>query len=263
MYFLHWQIDLHATRFASRRDKDDVRPDGRQWLQRAEQLTGFALDAQLQRWFERYQFRSVIPNASVALNHWLGGKWPLHLLRHIPTPREVLSMQVRGVRPVTLIVDRERMHQPALTKANGFVFMVHDLEHAYKFFHDPKLNVMQRNLFAALAHACAAGLFFDDLSDAEFAARFDYLISDMNTHPVHGLQYLRAILVERYLHREGGHLTPDARARVAQVLRTIGAYVDARGDVNVAFENIGLGLSRDADALAIERHLASAVFRCD
>lgn len=223
----------------------------------AEQLAGSVLDAQLTRWFERYQFRSVIPNVSIALMHWLRGHWPLQLVQHIPSPHEVLWMQVSGLRPVTLVSEYPRMRQPVLTKANGFVFMVHDLEHAWKFFHDPRLHVMQRNLFAALERALAAGLFSGELHEAEFATRFDYLISDMNTHPVHSLQYLRAILVEHYMRSTTGELTPDAQAQIAQVLRAVGTCADAAGGVDVAFQRIGLGMARDEDARAIEQHLAA------
>ncbi len=38
-----------------------------------------------------------------------------------------------------------------------------------------------------------------------FAQKFDYLISDMNTHAMHSLQYLQAILIDFHLRREGKH----------------------------------------------------------
>lgn len=251
-------MELHGTRFASRRYKDDPRPDGQQWLRDAGPLAGAALDTQLQLWLARYQFRNVIPNVGVALHRWLSGQWPLRLLQHIPSAREVLRMQVQGERPVTLIMDRERMLRPVLTKANGFAFMVHDLEHAYKFFNEPRLSTMQRNLFAALERACAGDIFAEDLLDAEFTVRFDYLISDMNTHPWHSLQYLRAILVERHLRSAAFGLTPEAQARIAWVVRAVGACAHATGDVEVAFERIGFGLAHDDDARVIERHLEIA-----
>jgi len=47
-----------------------------------------------------------------------------------------------------------------------------------------------------------AGLFEPYRGDPVFAGQLDYLISDMNTHPVHGLRYLCAVL-SKAVAREG------------------------------------------------------------
>jgi hypothetical protein len=54
-----------------------------------------------------------------------------------------------------------------------------------------------------LADALHSGCFNDYLRDPVFAAKFDYLSSDMNTHTMHASQFLRAILVEYHARREG------------------------------------------------------------
>ncbi|WP_052808273.1 hypothetical protein [Methyloterricola oryzae] len=201
VYFLLWQIERHGGRFASRRSKRDPRPDAQAWLADIEQAPSQELPHLLGDWFQRYQFQGVIPNVPAALYHWLTGAWPLRLLERIPAPRDVLRMQAAGARPVTVFSEFPRMTQPVLGKADAFAFMIHDLEHAYKLLHEPSLYQGQMAFFACLRD-CLDG-FQPYLEDTAFAAKFDYLISDMNTHPAHSLQYLQAILLDWHLRREG------------------------------------------------------------
>ncbi len=153
-------------------------------------------------YFERYQFFGVIGNVPTALAAWLRMDWPLTLCEHIPTSNEVLKMQVAGTRPVTVISSWPRMLKPVLSKPNAFAFMIHDLEHAWKFFHNPDMYRQQREFFSVLLVAHANGVFDAYLKDTIFSAKFDYLVSDMNTHTMHAAQFLRAILVEFHLRRE-------------------------------------------------------------
>ncbi|MBI3775874.1 MAG: hypothetical protein HY273_10035 [Gammaproteobacteria bacterium] len=254
-YFLHWQIHLHGRRFAARRFKHDARPDPAQWLNELTQVHGAVRDDVLISYFERYQFLGVIPNVNIALAAWLRGLWPLVLCEHVPLPAEVLDLQARGLRPVTLICDAMRARQPVLRKPDAFAFMTHDLEHAYKFFHDSRLHVLQRSLFAVLQVAQQRGVFAPYDHDAEFRTRFDYLISDMNTHPVHSLQYLRAILVEFHLRIEHGGvnevLSLAAQSDVANTLRKLALDTSAQE----VLARLSAGALCAADAQVIERAL--------
>lgn len=202
LYFLHWQIALHGRQFASRRNKNDMRPDAREWLTIMAEVKGVGLREHLLGWLARYQFHGVIDNVPVALLQWLRGAWPLILREAIPTPLEVLRMQARGCRAVTVLTDYPRLCQPVLKKPDAYAFFLHDLEHAYKFFHSPALRAGQCAFFAVLEAAFDRDVFTPYFGDPEFVARFHYLMSDMNTHPEHSRQYLRAILVEYYLRRE-------------------------------------------------------------
>ncbi len=251
-YFLHWQIHVHGRRFAARRSRHDARPDPVQWRHELAQARDVARDALLINYFERYQFLGVIPNVNIALAQWLRGGWPLVLCEHVPLPTEVLDFQARGLRPVTLICDAARARQPVLRKPDAFAFMTHDLEHAYKFFHAPRLHELQRGLFAALQAAQQRGVFAAYACDAEFRARFDYLISDMNTHPVHSLQYLRAILVEFHLRAEQ-ESAADVLSHVAQsdVARTL-ARLDFGVPVHDVLARLSVGALCPTDAQVIE-----------
>lgn len=203
LYFLTWQIARHGPRFASRKRRQDPRPDATVWLLDMAEQDGPMLRATLRRHFERYQFLGVIPAVPAALLAWLRDAWPLTLCERIPAPLEVLHMQVAGSRPVTLIAGWPRMAQPVLAKADGFAFMVHDLEHAWKFFHDERLHSGQRCFFGLMLAAVERGAFEPYRAETRFSRQFDYLVSDMNTHVVHSLRYLVATLIECLLRREG------------------------------------------------------------
>lgn len=232
-YFIFWQIARHGKNFAARKRKSDERPDADDWLALLETAQGEVLRTSLIDGFNRYQFRGIIDNVPVALVHWLQNAWPLILREDIPTPREVLGMQARGVRAVTALAGWPRMMRPVLRKPDAFAFFVHDLEHAWKFFHSPALCAAQRNFFSALERAHDRGIFTPCLDDAEFTGRFHYLMSDMNTHPEHARQYLRAILVELYLRREGKGpaeaLSAAAELDIVTVLRALGGAMAPDG----------------------------------
>jgi len=164
----------------------------------------------------------VIANVPAALCAWLRERWSLRVYEHIPAPEEGLHMLARVARPVTILSNYPRLSRPVLNKANAYAFMVHDLEHAYKYFHDPHLHRNQKDFFMVIERALRDGLFDDYRRDPLFADRFDYLISDMNTHVMHSLQFLRAILVEHHLRREckapKGVLSSPARADIAVLM---------------------------------------------
>ncbi len=218
LYFFHWQIALHGQAFASRKRKRDARPEVGECLAALEVKGREAL---LLDYLERYQFRGVIANVPVALGAWLRGHWPLVLREDIPSPRDILRAQARGVRVVTAITAYPRLLKPVLNKPNAFAFFLHDLEHAYKFFHAPSLYAGQRAFFAALETAVDRDVFAPYFGDPVFVEKFHYLMSDMNTHPEHSRGYLRAILIEYYLRGEGKPLTAPLPKRAQRAIDRI------------------------------------------
>lgn len=214
LYFLHWQMATHGEAFASRKRKSDPRPTA--WTAALETTDGPALRQHLLDYLERYQFRGVTANVPVALSQWLRGAWRLELREDVPSPRDVLRAQARGTRQITAISASPRRFEPVLDKPNAFAFFLHDVEHAYKFFYSPALYNGQRAFFAALEAALERGVFAPYVDDPTFVEKFHYLMSDMNTHPQHGRQYLRAILIELYLRRDGKPITAPLWAAAQQ-----------------------------------------------
>lgn len=221
VYFLIWQIAVHGQQFASRKCKSDLRPDAAKCLAVLETIRGETLREKLLDWLERYQFRGVTGGIPFALVQWLRDAWPLILREDIPSPRNILRWQARGRRAVTVLTAYPRLHKPVLNKPNAFTFFLHDLEHAYKFFYSPVLHAGQCAFFAGLESALDHGelaLYFDD---AGFVDKFEYLMSDMNTHPEHSRQYLRAILIEFYLRREHKTLTEPLTLAAEQAIEAV------------------------------------------
>jgi hypothetical protein len=261
-YFLVWRIAVHGRRFASRRSKSDPRPDPAAWLAELESTDGAALRASLIRWFGNYHFLEIIPNVPAAFFGWLRDGWPLKLLTGIPAPLEVLALQAAGNRPVTVIGSWPRASRPVLAKADGCHFLVHDLEHAWKFFHDPALHAAQRRLFGLLLQAVDAGLFAPYRGDPAFAAQFDYVASDMNTHPVHSLRYLAAVLIECLLRREGKSvkepLSPGGEQEMAEFLAELGRLWEFPEPARSALQCLLKGGFGEGEARLVERGVMGA-----
>ena len=264
-YFLLWQMHEHGSRFAARNHRGSPQPDPRRWREQLLTASGKALDDLLIDYLSQYRFFRIIPSVPIALCQWLEGDWPLTLLTHIPSARQVLGMQVDGFRPVTVISQFPRASRPILTKANGFEFLVHDLEHAWKFCHDPTQYRAQQSFFSCLQKLLFAGFLDSHLLDPEFSAKFDYLISDMNTHPVHGLRYFHAVLVEFLLRREGlgqrEALPETARLEILQLLQRLADlwklnYQQAQALMALAGQEF-----RETDAMILEEYFIQALLR--
>lgn len=238
LYFLQWQVALHGKAFASRKRKPDPRADFSLWQTVLRNAEPAALSPHLITYLSRYQFRGVIPNVTHALVAWLRNKWSLCLCDYIPDSLAVLAMQTRGIRPVTILAEYPRMLQPVLEKPNAFVFMQHDLEHAWQLFHDPLLQQAQVSFAQLLQRAVQHGLFVHYLHDATFTEQFDYLISDMNTHPLHAMYYLHAIITEYYLRREAkashAALSVAARQAVRKLLQQLAQCWELSGAATAA-----------------------------
>lgn len=230
LYFLCWQIARHGRSWAARKSRYDAKPQQGDYLTALESLAPGALREVCLDLLQRYTFRGVRLEAPAALCQWLKGVWPLTFCTDVPSPRAVLAMQARGTRPVTVITEFPAMFAPVHDKADAFHFLIHDLEHAHRFFEDDESHLAQRRLADVLMAELNGARFDPYLGDPLFRAKFDYLIADMNTHVAHALHYLRAILIEFHLRQEGAApdalLSPAAASRIAS---QVGALVKAVG----------------------------------
>lgn len=257
LYFLYWQIHLHGRRFASRKSKKDLKPNPEIWLNDMVRLTGDDLTRLLIDYVERFHFLGIIPNVSRSLLAWLRNEWSLTLTESIPSPLEVLEMQAMGTRPITLIAHYPRMLQPVLKKSNGFEFIVHDLEHAFKFFYDPVQHEAQRKFFSLMQKAWRQNLFISYRSDPIFSEQFDYVISDMNTHVIHSLRFLTSALIESLLRRERKlpheMLSLETESELSQLMQSLSECWGFTGSTKKAMQNLMSGRFSEDDAEAIER----------
>ena len=256
VFFLLWQINQHGARFASRMHRHQSKPEPKTARETLLQSGAPRSDEALAEYLNQVRLFKIPPSIPKALQGWLVGHWPLHLLTRIPSPKEVLSMQTQGLRPVTVIHDFPRALRPILTKRNAFDFLCHDLEHAAKFCSDRTQFQTQVAFFRRLEVLMDAPFFKRLLGDPVFHEKMDYLISDMNTHPIHGLCYLHAILIERVLLEEGKttqeRLSEVGRAKLSTLMVKIASLWEFDDQGTQALLNLASGRFEAADADVLE-----------
>lgn len=139
-----------------------------------------------------YQLKGVGRDSQAGLLGWLEGRYPLDLRFDIPSTEEMLEIQCRGRRYVTLMIEPEQQFQTYGRHAGALEFLLHDLEHAHKFFGEPGLSRGQVSFFRLLKSHLPQLLPLMK-ADPAFRHEMHYLMADMNSHPVHLLKYLKAI----------------------------------------------------------------------
>jgi hypothetical protein len=154
------------------------RAAGARWLQ-AERSPAIAVasPAPAVRLFADRELCRVPRAVPSALCAWADGARPVDLLFRVPTPRELLQLQARGRRCVSLLDD----DVAAAPHEDGLAFAVHDLCHLEKFM-DPAHHTEQVGFFAlldrGLDHPRFAAL--QASLDATWKGDRDHVLADMN-----------------------------------------------------------------------------------
>lgn len=149
-------------------------------------------------------WRSIPLSVARSLMAWETKIYPLVLRKDVPSPDEVLHMQAQGARCITMLTALDEMQNFVEDGRDVLGFIVHDLIHADHFFADPekaqaqtlfcqKLILVQKN--QSIRHML--------VSDGIFRKEFEYLMSDMNSVPLHLLKTLKAVLLGYFKRREG------------------------------------------------------------
>ena len=131
-----------------------------------------------------YKWKKIQARIQWILELWLKQGLPLKVTDEEVTPYQMLEEQSRGWRVVTL--------------KEPLSFVLHDLEHAERFFHNEQSYLGQIGFYRRLQESVENGFWSESLQNPNFEKAFFYLMSDMNTHCVHMLKYLRAILWENF-----------------------------------------------------------------
>ena len=140
----------------------------------------------------QFNFKKVKGKAIDALYAYCNHQWNCQLFTRTLMPLEVLSLQASGIRPLSMIKQLE--FGEIGHKSDCFEFFVHDLEHAYMFFFDEDRFQQQCCFFKRILTSIAEGVWDDLLEDDYFKEKFEYLMSDMNSHIQHYYFYLKAIV---------------------------------------------------------------------
>ncbi len=185
------------------------RAAGARWLQakRSPPLPTGKLAPAVRIFAEREIWRlpRAVPSALCA---WADGARPVDLLFRVPTPRELLRLQARGRRCVSLLDD----DVSAAPHADGLAFAIHDLCHLEKFV-DPAHHTEQVGFFALLDRGLDHPRFAAvqaSLDDAWIDDR-DHVLADMNGSAVFLYLVLKSKLklaLRRRIARDRGRAPP-------------------------------------------------------
>lgn len=167
---------------------------------------------------KKIRFRKIPDTIRTTLLNWLLEKWNIKLLDYNPTSYEMLEFQSKGIRIVTIDFDSALNCQFVFGIRDAFEHFLHDLEHCYNFYNNKELYFDQINFFKYLLN------FYPEIEillnmDFEFKKKWDYLISDMNSHPEHLKQYTIAIFYEFY--KKNLIIESDIRKKFDYMLKEI------------------------------------------
>lgn len=149
-----------------------------------------------------WRFRDVPLSAWNSLLLWRSRPQLLELRFDVPTPIEVLNMQTLGKRCVTIFCDPKQLAIEHDHHRDAFLFTIHDLEHAWKFFSSKDLYQLQVQWACFLQKTFIKGP-WKSYIDERLKSHFNYLISDMNSHPWHSFLTLKNMFLQSFKLKSG------------------------------------------------------------
>ena len=166
-------------------------------------------------------FKNETLRSNLGLVHLYTHPETVLILDYIPTPMQILEMQVAGQRCVTLLRTSNWFGYTFDHKRNLRDFVIHDLEHIWQMFEKKQLTNSQVSFSRQLLELINAGSFDFLVNDKVFSSEFNYIISDMNTHPAHAYATLRSLVMRQ---KNSGKTGPSHKAE--QETNTIMEHFD-------------------------------------
>jgi hypothetical protein len=200
------------------------RSSGVWWMKKASSWGGEKTDF-LSHWLSEFQIKKIPDSVCRTLYFWGQSKYAIELKQSFITPREMLIYQAEGRRVVTLAQSCALAGETVDGFRDALEFLLHDLVHADLFFSCEKKFIEQKNFFSSILKLLERGLLDQEQKvDPQFQQDFNYLISDMNSHPAHLAAMLRASYIKHLLFREGksarGSLSSESLGKLKQDLKT-------------------------------------------
>ena len=217
-----------------------------------QRLTGVQTVSEL---LEYFLLKGVRLDSHLGFWGLVSGRYPLILRTDIPQPLAMLQRQCCGERYVTYLDREEDLEKPIGRFGGSFEFLMHDLEHAHKFFGDAELFRGQVNFFSLLKAILPSLQTW--ISDPLFEKDLNYLMSDMNSHPVHLFKYMKAIVLTAEL-RQGHEDHTKLDAFWMDVLNKWQAPADIR---DAALRINRPGLETGADQILVHDFFKGATFQ--
>lgn len=144
---------------------------------------------------QHVRFRNLPDSIRITFLNWFMGKWNPVLLDYNPTSYQMLEWQAKGIRIISIDWNSALNALLVFNVRDAFEHFLHDIEHAYNFYRDdyePKKQILFYSYLLKFYPEIEMILNLDE----SFKEQWDYLISDMNSHPEHLKEYTKAIFYE-------------------------------------------------------------------
>lgn len=136
--------------------------------------------------FAHYNLKGIPLAVNRTILNWAKGDWNIELLTHIPSPRELLRMQVKNTRCITLTTNHDEIDRLVLSSRDPLSFVLHDLHHADHFFNQDESLKGQLGFYSLVNQIYDQPQLKKSLKeDTQFKSEFEYVVSDMNAYVIH------------------------------------------------------------------------------
>ncbi|MFN3604080.1 MAG: hypothetical protein ACK4UJ_05155 [Leptonema sp. (in: bacteria)] len=158
------------------------------------------------------RFFRIPDSIRITLLNWFLEKWKIQLLEYNPDSYEMLVFLSKGYRIVTIDWECALNGEFVFGVRDAFEHFLHDLDHCYNFYKEDHLCFEQKKFFQTLLNFYPDVDFFIQ-KDLQFQKQWEYLISDMNSHPEHLKQYTKAIFYDFFNRYKNHNLTVSVRLK--------------------------------------------------
>lgn len=146
------------------------------------------------------KLRGIPESVQRSLERWSQGEYQLQLLFHEPRMEDVMALQARGQRCISLMIQRNQILDYEHDGRDFLSFLIHDLIHADHLMRDPQAFARQVKFSRWLESIWSrVGEALREERWSSQRVRLEYVSADMNSHIVHLLKTLKALIQELQL----------------------------------------------------------------
>ncbi|MBC7466656.1 MAG: hypothetical protein H7256_11750 [Bdellovibrio sp.] len=191
-----WFGGAHQISFLSANEVETSRIKVKNFFADTEILWPAQIDSSidLNHFLNLYRIKPI-PESALRSLFKLGHKnYPLIVTEHEPEPFELFQIQIGGKRVITFNENYQQWATKLYGTRDPLSFILHDLIHADHFLKDEKIHQSQIGFYKLMDKIKNDSQLEKLFLKMKFKSGFEYIISDMNAHPVHLFQTLRALL---------------------------------------------------------------------
>lgn len=153
--------------------------------------------------FSYYNLKAVPASINRTMLNWYRGIWNIECLMYIPSSRELLRLQVKNTRCITVITDPLKIDSLILESRDPLSFLLHDLMHADQFFSQHESLIGQLGFYFLINSIYDRAELKTILkNDLNFKKEFEYISSDMNAYVIHLFKCLKSSIFRTDEHED-------------------------------------------------------------